>query len=192
MYGQQVYSPQPGTTVVQAPAIPNAPVVPDAPTIYQQAPTVYQQPTQVVQAPPQVVYVESAPRVVYVLAPAPRVVYAAPPASFCRHPFWPAPLRPCPLSTRLSWLRSRPPALTRTKPGPFTRPVAARDGLFRACRSRHRSAGGAVPMEIVVGKVVVNPLVGAVLFKICSTRARVPDRSSGKFLAVHRAGGSAV
>lgn len=79
VYGQQVYSPQPGTTVVQAPAIPNAPVVPDAPTIYQQAPTVYQQPTQVVQAPPQVVYVESAPRVVYVPAPAPRVVYAAPP-----------------------------------------------------------------------------------------------------------------
>jgi hypothetical protein len=74
VYGQHVYSPQPGTTVVQAPAIPDAQTVPNAPTIYQQAPT------QVVQAPaPQVVYVESAPRVVYVPAPAPRVVYAAPP-----------------------------------------------------------------------------------------------------------------
>lgn len=71
-YGQQVYSPQPGTTVVQAPTVPNAPTVPDAPTIYQPAPT------QVVHVPPQVVYVESAPRVVYVPAPAPRVIYAAP------------------------------------------------------------------------------------------------------------------
>ena len=80
VYGQQVYSPQPGTTVVQAPAIPNAPTVPDAPTIYQQAPAhVVQVSPHVVQAPPQVVYVESAPRVVYVPAPAPRVVYAAPP-----------------------------------------------------------------------------------------------------------------
>jgi hypothetical protein len=73
VYGQTVYSPQPGTTVVQAPTVANAPTVPDAPTLYQQGPT------QVVQAPPQVVYVESAPRVVYVPAPAPRVIYAAPP-----------------------------------------------------------------------------------------------------------------
>ena len=191
VYGQQVYSPQPGTTVVQAPAIPNAPVVPDAPTIYQQAPTVYQQPTQVVQAPPQVVYVESAPRVVYVplrlrvscMPHPPAIGFGFNACSGPRH-------YGRPLSTRLSWLRSRPPAPNPHETWPVHfQPVAARDGLFRACRSRHRSAGGAVPMEIVVGKVVVNPLVGAVLLKICSTRARVPDRSSGKFLAVHRAGG---
>ncbi|MEO6246283.1 MAG: glycine zipper domain-containing protein, partial [Opitutaceae bacterium] len=61
VYGQQVYG-YPTTTV------PNVVVVPNAPTIYEQAPA------QVVSAPPQVVYVESAPRVVYVPAPAPRVV----------------------------------------------------------------------------------------------------------------------
>ncbi len=82
VYGQQVYGQQPvyttqgGTTVVQAPAVPNAQVVPDAPVVYQQAPV------QVVQPQPQVVYVESAPRVVYVPAPAPRVVYAPPVVSF--------------------------------------------------------------------------------------------------------------
>lgn len=69
-YGQQVYS-SGGTTVVRS--IPDAPLAPMAPTIVEQAPT------QVVQAPPQVVYVESAPRVVYVPAPGPRVIYAAPP-----------------------------------------------------------------------------------------------------------------
>ncbi len=63
-YGQHVYGPA-GTTVVQ-----NAPMVQNAPTIYEQAPP------QVVHAAPQVVYVESAPRVVYVPAPSPRVVYA--------------------------------------------------------------------------------------------------------------------
>ncbi len=66
-YGQQVYT-QPGTTVVH-----DAPMVQNAPVYYEQAPQV------VHAAPPQVVYVESAPRVVYVPAPAPRVIYAAPP-----------------------------------------------------------------------------------------------------------------
>jgi hypothetical protein len=73
VYSQPVYSQYPGATVVQAPTVPNAPTVADAPMVVQQAPV------QVVQAQPQVVYVESAPRVVYVPAPAPRVVYAAPP-----------------------------------------------------------------------------------------------------------------
>jgi hypothetical protein len=72
-YGQRVY-PQSGTTVVHAaPGVYNAPMVSAAPTIVEQVPT------QVVQTQPQVVYVESAPRVVYVPAPAPRVIYAAPP-----------------------------------------------------------------------------------------------------------------
>ena len=65
-YGQQVYGRQVTT-------VPDVVVVPNAPTIYEQAPP------QVVHAPPQVVYVESAPRIVYVPAPAPRVVYVAPP-----------------------------------------------------------------------------------------------------------------
>jgi len=70
-YGQQVYAPS-GTTVVQ-----HAPMVQNAPTIYEQAPA------QVVQTSPQVVYVESAPRVIYVPAPAPHVIYAPRPiASF--------------------------------------------------------------------------------------------------------------
>src|SRR5687767_3249236 len=80
VYGQTVYSPQPGTTVVQAPTVSNAPTVADAPTIYQPGPTtVVQAPPHVVHTQPQVVYVETAPRVVYVPAPAPRVIYAAPP-----------------------------------------------------------------------------------------------------------------
>jgi hypothetical protein len=72
-YGQRVYTSGATTVVHAAPGIADAPMVPDAPTVG------YSVPTQVVHAPPQVVYVESAPRVVYVPAPAPRVIYAAPP-----------------------------------------------------------------------------------------------------------------
>lgn len=71
VYGQQVYG-QPAPSVPQVWTVPDASTVPVAPSVGASIPT------QVVTAPPQVVYVESAPRVVYVPAPGPRVVYVEP------------------------------------------------------------------------------------------------------------------
>ena len=76
---EQVYSPPPRVIYVQqaygqpVATVPDAATVPPAPTVWAQAPV------QVVTAPPQVVYVESAPRVIYVPVESPRVIYAAPP-----------------------------------------------------------------------------------------------------------------